>query len=79
MGDFNTDINKHSQASKDLINLARRYGFDQLVQNPTHQKGGLLDLVFATRNMPDTITDIMPTYYSDHCIISSVIPLKSLQ
>jgi hypothetical protein len=79
MGDFNTDINKSTQTAKDLINFAHRYGFHQLVKTPTHRKGGLLDLIFTNRYTQQSDTDISPTYYSDHFIVSHSIPFKILQ
>ncbi|XP_060596137.1 uncharacterized protein LOC132750210 [Ruditapes philippinarum] len=79
MGDFNIDINKPTQAAKDLIKLAHRYGFHQLVKTATHRKGGLLDLIFTNRYTQESDTDIIPTYYSDHFIVSHSIPFKILQ
>lgn len=78
VGDFNIDVGKTNRSSKDLLFLTRYYGFRLLVQQPTHRKGGILDLLFVNRDLVDSALDIIPTYYSDHFIVSLAVPLRTM-
>jgi endonuclease/exonuclease/phosphatase family metal-dependent hydrolase len=78
VGDFNIDLAKPSRSTKDLMSLTRYYGFHQLVDQSTHRRGGILDLLFVNRDLSDRTLDIIPTYYSDHLIVSFAFPIKEI-
>jgi hypothetical protein len=69
-GDFNINLAKfpHNKFSKSLFNL----GFIQLVNNPTHILGGIIDHVYlySTNMSTCSLYKIYPVYYSDHDAIS---------
>ena len=51
-------------------------GFHQLVQNPTHERGGLIDHVYVNeplRSMNVTVHRDC-AFYSDHDIVTIYIP-----
>ena len=74
-GDFNINLAKfpHNKFSKSLFNL----GFIQLVNNPTHILGGIIDHVYlySTNMSTCSLYKIYPVYYSDHDAISFSLQL----
>ena len=69
LGDFNLNVLKGCQHS--ILRYFNGLQFSQLVQNATHQQGGLIDLVFASHhfNKGDILINQIGVYYSDHDII----------
>ena len=78
VGDFNIDLAKANRGTKDFIFLTQYYGFHQLVNKSTHRKGGILDLLFVNKDLVDSVLDVIPTYYSDHHIVSLAVPFRTV-
>jgi hypothetical protein len=78
VGDFNIDILTNEPTQKKLQNVMRYYGYIQYVHSPTHRKGGLLDHVYFNRTADGLLVDTVPTYYSDHFLLSLVVPWACL-
>ena len=77
-GDFNIDMSSSRKTKRDLIKLSSYYGFCQQVHQSTHCRGGVLDLVFTNRCVQDSVLNVMPTFYSDHMIVSFAVPFLCL-
>ena len=77
-GDFNIDMSSSRKSKRDLIKLSSYYGFCQHVQQSTHCRGGVLDLLFTNRCFQDSVLNIMPAFYSDHMIVSFAVPFLSM-
>ena len=77
-GDFNIDIMKHTSSTKQLQAVVRHYGYVQHVGRPTHRKGGCLDHFYTNFSCDDLLLDVIPTYYSDHFVLTAAIPLPYL-
>ena len=86
-GDFNINlqykeatsekaVEKKGQTSEKVLQLFRHHGLHQLVRKSTHRSGSLLDHVYSNIKMDHL--DVIPTYYSDHFLISMSVPLKTL-
>ena len=69
MGDMNEDLFKENNVLKD--HMFDR-GFYQLVEQPTFDKGSLLDHIYVNAPMTErtVFIDQIPVYYSDHDIVS---------
>ena len=70
MGDFN-DPNMHGT----IYNVIHGRGFTQLVQQPTTDKGSVLDHVYYNMNSNGIIVEVCDTYYSDHDTVLVSIPI----
>ena len=70
VGDFNVCFQKNP--THIIFQTLRDLGFLQLVKNPTHINGGLIDLVFVLcSNLHITYEVIQQAqYYTDHDILS---------
>ena len=68
-GDTNIDILKDS--GKLFVEFMKHLGFTQLVKNPTHDQGGLLDHVYVTQDLLERVS-VSQTgiYFSDHQLIT---------
>ena len=68
-GDTNIDITKDD--GKRFLDFMKNLGLTQLVQNPTHHQGGLLDHVYVTNDIFEKVT-IKQTgvFFSDHDLIT---------
>ena len=66
LGDMNLNLLKENHHP--LMQYLKEITFSQLVQSATHQKGGLIDLVFVSHHFNKHSTSIyqMGIYYSDH-------------
>lgn len=78
-GDFNIDILKKNSTTKILHQLMKYYEFEQTIQYPTHRRGGLLDHFYTNIRSDHTVCTTVPTYYSDHLMLSIAIPKWSFQ
>ena len=69
LGDFNLNFTKDCQHS--MLKYLKVQKFSQLIQNATHQQGGLIDLVFASHHFykSEIIVHQIGVYYSDHDLI----------
>ena len=69
LGDFNLNFTKDCQHS--MLRYLKVLNFSQLVQNATHQQGGLIDLVFVSHHFSksEIIVNQIGVYYSDHDLI----------
>ena len=70
VGDFN--INYLSVPKDPVVTKILACGFQQIVQNPTHVGGGLLDHVYTKRITWDPCLIINYPYYTDHGAVSIV-------
>lgn len=61
MGDFNEDI----VTSSTVMKLMEQHGYNQHVQNPTTEKGTLIDHVY-TKDIVGISVNVVQTYYSFH-------------
>ena len=54
-----------------LLSYLKDLSFKQLVQTPTHEQGGILDLVFMSHhfNQNQVAIENISVYYSDHDLI----------
>ena len=69
LGDLNLNILKCPEHS--MLRNLKDLSFKQLVQTPTHEQGGLLDLVFLSHhfNQNEVTIENVSVYYSDHDLI----------
>jgi hypothetical protein len=79
-GDFNINILKKASITNKCLQLMNYYGFQQIIKLPTHRRGGLLDHFYTNIGSESTgITfNTIPTYYSDHMLLSIAIPKWNL-
>ena len=63
-GDFNIDLH---QPTEKITELFLQYNLNQLIDVPTHNLGGILDLFFT--NHVKTCTFSYPVYFTDHHFI----------
>ena len=71
LGDFNMDQNE--QRFREGLNIVLdKYGFVQMIDKSTHQRGGILDLILT--NKRDLDVGIMPLPFTDHFLTWIVIP-----
>ena len=73
-GDFNIDLLKNDASSSKLMQVMRHYGFCQLMNSPTHRKGGLLDHIYVNFFSSAIVTNAIATYYSDHLLVTAALP-----
>ena len=74
VGDFNIDMSSTPSTSTTLSALLHYYAFHPIISEPTHRKGRQLDNIFINFSTKHSLTDVVPTYYSDHFLISLAIP-----
>ena len=74
-GDFNYDLLK--QPRNHFSTKLKKIGFQQIVTDSTHIKGGLLDHVyfFSPNSMTCKLFKIHPVYYSDHDAVTFILHL----
>ena len=70
-GDLNVHIEKPNDPhTLTLLDLFSSYGFTCRVDVPTHDHGGILDVVFSRTDSPLTALNISDPGVSDHCLIT---------
>ena len=69
LGDFNCNAVCPNQNF--ILRMLENWNFKQLIQNPTHIQGGVIDHCYITNTFPiDTVSvSQKPVYYTDHDII----------
>ena len=73
-GDFNTNHESENRVSRFL---KEKLQFRQIVTEPTHEKGSLLDQVWINELLQDKVkTEQMCVFYSDHDMIRIVLSKK---
>ena len=66
LGDFNIHVCcPHQSFTSDFIDILESFNLTQAVQEPTHSKGHILDLVLSNGLSPDNLT-IKDICVSDH-------------
>ena len=77
LGDMNLNLLKEN--SHPIIKYFKEMSFSQHVQSATHQKGGMIDLVFASPHFIQHIISVhqISNYYSDHDRLHVRIKFKS--
>ena len=75
IGDINENLNKLSKSTK-FEKLMKEKGFNQLIKEPTHETGSIIDHIYVNHVMASkqVFTHVDAAYYSDHDIISLCIP-----
>ncbi len=74
LGDFNDDILANPDSR--LVSLMSQYGFSQLVQTPTTDRGTLIDHVYYNRPSDHVHVKVCDVYYSDHDVICCSLPFS---
>ena len=78
VGDFNVHVeNRNDLDTHALLSTTESYGYQQMIHEPTHQKGGTLDLVFVKKTSDFlfhvqnslVLYDLCHSVTSDHCFI----------
>ena len=69
LGDFN--VNALCQDQNYIMRELETWNFKQLVQNPTHIQGGVIDHCYLSNNLPIGSISLSQksVYYTDHDII----------
>ena len=78
LGDFN--ICSRLQKKSTIANCFAKYGFNQLIKEPTHIRGRVIDQIHCRDDGKFTILDVerMSPYYSDHDALLLSLELKVL-
>ena len=70
VGDFNVRLERDDDVNDvRLVNLFSTYGLDVRVTVPTHQLGGMLDVVATRRDLPPFDVSVVDVGLSDHCLL----------
>ena len=75
------DLNIHIERGNDLHTTSLLETFDSfnmqnVVNEPTHECGGILDLIVSTHNFPVSSCKVYPSnIYSDHGFVSALLPI----
>ena len=68
VGDFNEDVSITSNMC--CCTMFRLQGFKQMVNEPTHDSGTIIDHLYMSQTLNTMQTDVTDCYYSDHdCIL----------
>ena len=70
LGDFNFDWLKRS--SSPFSRLMDKFGFQQIVKQPTHRMGSCLDHIYLPECCSGNVS-VLPTYYSDHYFVHAQV------
>ena len=66
-GDFNLRSDELSVLSREMTD----FGFSQLVKEPTHNQGGIIDHCYTSKNVSPNNVELSQkaVYYSDHDLL----------
>ena len=72
-GDFNFDAVCPNQNF--ILRQLENWNFQQLIQNPTHIQGGVIDHCYINNTFPISSVEVSqkPVYYTDHDIIKVIM------
>ncbi|XP_062572139.1 uncharacterized protein LOC134234095 [Saccostrea cucullata] len=74
-GDFNVNLLQESPSQKLLETFFASYGFQQIIDSPTHISGSLLDHMYCNFAIPtDVYKTVQPTYFSQHSFVQIIFP-----
>ena len=75
-GDFNVHLeNPDDRLGKQFLDLIHSFGFAQHVNSPTHDLGGLLDVIITPSDCGVENLLVDPPIISDHGLVSCLLPL----
>ena len=74
LGDFNLDLLSCNNDRR-LINFMTINNFTQIVNEPTTDRGSLIDHIYYNRPISDLFIEVSDTYYSDHDTIFCLLSL----
>ena len=78
MGDLNVHLeNPDDIHAKQFTELLTSFGLTQHVDSPTHNKGGILDLLITRSDCAVENLRVDPPIISDHGVISGTLPHPS--
>ena len=76
VGDLNIRLDRADDAcSRQLTDLLASYGLVCRVSTPTHDRGGLLDVVASREDLPTVSVDVVDVGLSDHRLLRWTAPL----
>ena len=78
MGDFNEDLCEYVIPSAEtlrLLNFMSANGYSQIVNTPTTDRDTLIDHVYCSHELDNTVIEVSDCYYSDHDIMLCSISL----
>jgi len=76
-GDFNIRLDRSEDPStRQFAELLTAYGLSCRVTQPTHDRGGLLDVVATRDDLPTPFVDVMDVGLSDHRLLRWAAPLS---
>ena len=64
VGDFNEDVSFTSNTR--CCTMFRSQGFQQMINEPTHDSGTIIDHVYKSQTLHTMQTDVTDCHYSDH-------------
>ena len=80
LGDFNIRLDNNDKLAIDFMDVMESKGFRQIINEPTHVDGGMLDLVFLPFDFSIVNLEILNNHaISDHYPIEFEIPLTITQ
>jgi hypothetical protein len=66
----------NNNSTKQLSDMCKYYDFHHLCKDPTHKRGGLIDLCYTNIHSEDVILSQIPVYYSDHQLLCVAVPFN---
>ena len=81
LGDFNVHVNKlDNQDTQAYIDTMEALGLVQHIDQPTHQLGNTLDLIYTESLEPILVNHAFTSsYISDHCLVGIELQMKKQQ
>ena len=75
VGDLNVRLDRSDEANSRLLtDLFEAYGFTVQPTEPTHSRGGLLDVVATRRDPTPPLVNVYDAGLSDHCLLQWSVP-----
>ena len=76
VGDFNVRLDRvDDPSSSQLTSTFTAYGLEGRVTSPTHDQGGMLDVVATRVDLPAPIVEVLDVGISDHRLLRWSAPL----